>query len=435
VRPVPSTDLRVALLLGVLLALVWAPAGSASSQIRYGLQDDAWITDGPGTLAQRLDRLDKIGVEIVRYNLRWDQIARKKSANPASPADPAYDWKASDAVLRGLRARGIAALLTIYGTPAWANGGRAPSYAPTRSSDIAAFARAAAKRYSWVQRWAIWNEPNQRRWLRPTSPAVYTVRLLNPAYAAIHGANRHALVAGGVTAPRGNAGGVSPVDWITGMKRAGARLDAYAHNPYPLSPHTETPWAGGCGGCRTLTMATLPKLLHDVQAAFGPKRIWLTEYGYQTNPPDRLIGVSPSLQAEYMGEAALRAYLAPRVDVLIHFLVRDEPDLGGWQSGLLTAAGVAKPSYRAFALPLAQEPGRGSVLWGQVRPGSGRRVYRLQKLVNGRWAWYGGTGRTSSRGFFQRRVVGRTGERFRLWAPSVSAFSPSLALSRAAAAR
>jgi hypothetical protein len=422
--------LRLALLCGLLTLLAAPAVASASPSIRYGIQDDAWIADGPGTLAQRLDRLDSLGVQIVRYNLRWDRVAAKKPQSPTSMSDPAYDWTASDMFLKGLKARGIAALVTIYGTPGWANGRRTPRWAPTSSSAIAAFAHAAAKRYPWVSRWAIWNEPNQQRWLRPTSPAVYTVRLLNPAYVAIHAVHRNAQVAGGVTAPRGNAGGVSPVDWIQGMASAGARLDAYAHNPYPLSPHTETPWSGGCGGCRTITMATLPKLLHDVDKAFGPKRIWLTEYGYQTNPPDPYIGVSDNLQAEYMSAAALRAYLAPRVDVLIHFLVRDEPELAGWQSGLLKVSGVAKPSYWAFSMPLAQEARRGSqtLLWGQVRPGHGRRAYRLQKQVKGRWLWYGSTARTSSAGFFQRTVLGRPHDRFRVWAPSVQAFSPPLDL-------
>jgi hypothetical protein len=412
---------KVALLLGALVALLAPAVASGSPAIRYGIQDDAWIADGPGTLADRLDRLDAIGVQIVRYNLRWDRVAATKNA---------YDWSESDTILRALKARRIAALVTVYGTPRWANGGRGPNWAPKKGSSIAAFARAAAKRYSWVQRWAIWNEPNQKRWLRPTSAAVYTVRLLNPAYAAIHGANRRALVAGGVTAPRGNAGGVSPVDWIRAMRRARARLDAYAHNPYPLSPHTETPWAGGCAACHTITMATLPKLLRAVQDAFGAKRIWLTEYGYQTNPPDRFIGVSESRQAEYLASAALRAYLAPRVDVLIHFLVRDEPELGGWQSGLLSISGVAKPAYWGFALPLAQVTRKGTetVLWGQVRPGNGRRVYRLQKQVDGRWAWYGSTVRTSSRGFFQRKVAGQPGQRFRIWSPALRTFSPALLL-------
>jgi hypothetical protein len=421
---------RLALLCGLVAALAVPGIASASPSIRYGVQDDAWIADGNGTLAQRLDRLQALGVQIVRYNLRWDQVAEHKPKSPSSTADPAYDWSQSDVFLKGLEAHRIAALVTIYGTPAWANGGHAPSWVPKSSSAIAAFAHAAAKRYPWVKRWAIWNEPNQRRWLRPTSPALYTVRLLNPAYAALHAAIRGVQVAGGVSAPRGNAGGVSPVDWIQGMARAGAHLDAYAHNPYPLSPHTETPWSGGCESCRTLTMATLPKLISDVTRAFGPKRIWLTEYGYQTNPPDRYIGVSDALQAEYMSGAALRAYLAPRVDILIHFLVRDEPNLAGWQSGLVTVGGVAKPSYRAFSLPLAQESRNGSrtVLWGQVRPGHGSRVYRLQKRVNGRWAWYGGSARTSSSGFFRRTVLGRAGDRFRFWAPSLRVFSPPLAL-------
>ena len=52
-------------------------------------------------------------------------------------------------------------------------------------------------------------------------------------------------------------------------------------------------------------MATIDRLLREVGMAFGRKRIWLTEYGYQTNPPDRLLGVSPALQARYVGEAAL----------------------------------------------------------------------------------------------------------------------------------
>src|SRR5262249_5079492 len=160
-----------------------------------------------------------------------------------------------------------------------------------------------------------------RRWLRPTLPSLYVQRLLNPAYSAIHAVRRNALVGGGVTAPRAATGGVSPAVWIAGMAGAGAKLDAYAHNPYPLSP-AETPLTGGCSHCSTLTMATLPTLLTDIGKAFGPgKRIWLTEYGYQTNPPDRLLGVSPDRQALYLSEAAMRAYLAPRVDMLIDYLV------------------------------------------------------------------------------------------------------------------
>ena len=90
------------------------------------------------------------------------------------------------------------------------------------------------------------------------------------------------------------------------MHKAHAKLDAYAHNPYPLDPKRETPLTGGCTRCTTITMATISKLVALVARNFGRARIWLTEYGYQTNPPDRLLGVSPALQARYMGEGAGR---------------------------------------------------------------------------------------------------------------------------------
>src|SRR6185437_15288444 len=124
-----------------------------------------------------------------------------------------------------------------------------------------------------------------------------------------------------------------------------------------------------------MTMANLSQVRADVARYFGSRvPLWLTEYGYQTNPPDRLLGVSYALQAKYIGEAALHVWDTRGVTVLIHFLVRDEPSLGGWQSGLFSAHGAAKLSYHAFALPLAEVSRHGSrvALWGQVRPGSGR---------------------------------------------------------------
>ncbi len=237
-----------------------------------------------------------------------------------------------------------------------------------------------------MKRWLVWNEPNQVRWLRPTKPSIYVTRLLNPAYAALHASISGVRVAGGVTAPRGATGGVSPVDWLRGMRAAHARLDAYAHNPYPLDPRRESPLTGGCATCRTLTMATLGHLLTEVQRSFGGARIWLTEYGYQTNPPDRQLGVSPGLQARYVGESAYQAARTPRVDMLIHFLVRDEPTLGRFQSGLETLTGRHKPSYAAFGLPLTQVARRGAnvTLWGQLRAPAAGGTYRLEQTAPAR---------------------------------------------------
>jgi hypothetical protein len=364
-----------------------APAGAAPG-IQFGLTDDAWLANGPGTLASRLTELQTLGVQVVRFTLDWNQIAKARPADATDPNDPAYDWSAVDPVIDGLRSHGIGVLLQLLGTPAWANGGLPSNYAPTSGSSFAAFARAAALRYPWVKRWLIWNEPNQGRWLRPTKPSIYVTRLLNPAYIAIHAAIPGAQVGGGATAPRGVTGGVSPVAWIAGMHAAHARLDAYAHNPYPLDPKRETPFSGGCSYCQTLTMATLKRLESLVAKDFGRARIWLTEYGYQTNPPDKLLGVTQSLQARYIGEGDFQAYRTARVDILMQYLYRDEPDVARFQSGLVTLANKHKLSYAAFELPLAQTGRSGTLvtLWGQLRAPAAGATARLLRKNGTHWS-------------------------------------------------
>jgi hypothetical protein len=243
--------------------------------------------------------------------------------------------------------------------------------------------------------------------------------LLNPAYRSIKEVIPAAKIGGGVTAPRGGSGGMSPLAFLRGIDRAGGRLDAYAHHPYPLRP-AETPTSGGCDHCETVTMATLGRLLKEVDKAFPSARVWLTEYGYQTNPPDRFLGVSPAKQAQYLAESARRAAVLPRVDLLIHYLYRDEPSLGRWQSGLTTVSGKPKPALVAAMLPLVQVSRKGSttVLWGQVRPGSGPQRYVVQSRRGGVWAPLGGVRLTSAGGSLTVPVAAARGSQLRLWYPA-----------------
>jgi Cellulase (glycosyl hydrolase family 5) len=389
-RTVQATAVRTLLATLAAMAALLAsgvPAAGAAPGVEYGLTDDAWLANGPGTVEERVTTLQQLGVGIVRYTLRWDQIASTRPAAATDPQDPAYAWSTPDDVLDTLHAHGLDVVLQIVGTPSWANGGKPSNYLPASASSFAAFATAAATRYPWVRKWLIWNEPNQARWLRPTSPTLYVTRLLNPAYAAIHAHISGAVVGGGGTAPRGSTDGVSPVAWLTAMHRARARLDAYAHNPYPLDPKRETPLNGGCTHCTTITMATLGRLETLVARYFPRARIWLTEYGYQTNPPDRFLGVSKALQARYLSEAAYVAWRAPRVDMLIHFLYRDEPELSRFQSGLETLGNVPKPALDAFQLPLAETSRRSNTtsLWGQLRSPEAASTGVLETQVAGGW--------------------------------------------------
>jgi hypothetical protein len=407
-----------ALALAAAAALLAVAPASASSGAQYGIQDDAWLAYGPGTLTQRATTLHNLGVKLVRFTLRWDQVAPTKPADATDPADPAYRWGADGEILDALHARGIAALVTLYGSPRWANGGNPPNWLPT--DGLADFATAAAHEFPWVHLWTIWNEPNTRTFSVPVSPSLYVTDLLNPAYDALKKASRLNKVAGGVTSPRKAPSGLAPYAFMVGMAAAHPKLDAYAQNPYPVSPG-ETPFIASCSStCDALSLARLSTIRADVTRLFGrSKALWLTEYGVQTNPPDPLLGVPLGTQALYIGQAALHVWEQPGTTMLIQFLYQDEPSVGGWQSGVLTAAGKKKPSYNAFMLPFAEISMHGSTvrLWGQVRPGTGARKYAIQRKSGSRWITVGGTRRTGRTGTFERTLKLSPGTRVRVFAP------------------
>ena len=425
-----STTGRMTLfvLLLALAAALAASSGEASTGVRYGIQDDAWLEFGPGTLEQRLGAFGRLGVPLVRYTLHWNEITRRRPKNPTSPGDPAYDWRRPDRVLRGLRRHGLTPVLTLVGTPGWANGRRKPNFAPPRPRDFRRFATAAARRYPGVRYWVIWNEPNKRLWLRPTKASIYVRHVLNPGYEGIHAVLPHARVGGGATGPKGGAGGVAPVTWVRGMAAARAKFDAYAHHPYPSTP-SETPSSGGCKNCPWITMATIRKLLILVKRSFGSKPIWLTEYGYQTNPPDTFLGVPLKRQATNLSLAAMRVWRLPRVTMLIQYLYRDEPALSRFQTGLVFADDRWKPSLQGFRLPFAQMGRRGlqAIVWGQIRGGrSGRKTYRLEILRKNVWKPVGRARLTNDDGVFMRTIRLKPGALLRIWSPNQRRFSLQL---------
>jgi hypothetical protein len=407
----------LAALCAAAISLLAAPAASASPYARFGVQDDAYLSAGPA-LESHLDTVQRMGAQIVRYTVNWRQVAAKRPARASNPADRAYDWSAVDPVLNGLHERHITPVVTLYGTPGWANGGASANVMPRSKWSLAAFALAVANRYPWVRMWEVWNEPNLTRFLIPNSPRLYVGRLLNPTYAVL---KKHALanrIAGGATSPRPTPSGLSPVVFMRGMHAAHARLDAYSHHPYPVT-RGERPDGFARNVCRyckgVLTLANLPQLLKEVRRDFGTKRIWLTEYGYQTNPPDRF-GVARWLQAKYVADSWLRAKRARYVDVLIHFMIKDEPQLSGWQSGFFTAAGSVKSAFYSFQLPIVVSARHGlrTTISGQVRPGQARRTYRLQRLANGRWVSIGHLARTNVFGSYTRVIRVAKGTRLRI---------------------
>ena len=80
---------------------------------------------------------------------------------------------------------------------------------------------------------------------------------------------------------------------------------------------------------------------------YGRKPIWLDEYGYQTDPPDKGLGVTPAKQARYLTQAVAMARANPRVTMLLWFLIRDEPQL----ARLAVGARDAKPDCTSRRSP------------------------------------------------------------------------------------
>ena len=138
------------------------------------------------------------------------------------------------------------------------------------------------------------------------------------------------------------------------MKAAHAKLDAYAHNPYPTRPSIESPSKGAAPTCDVISMANLDRLLAEVRKDFGRKQIWLTEYGYQTNPPDPWLGVSPGVQAAYVGAGGAARVPGAERDAADPVPRPRRAEHRALPERALQRARLAKPASYAFRLPLAQ---------------------------------------------------------------------------------
>ena len=77
---------------------------------------------------------------------------------------------------------------------------------------------------------------------------------------------------------------------------------------------------------------------------------------------------------------------------------------------------MIKPSFTSFMLPIVQSGRRGlrTKVWGQVRPGTGGRWYRLQRLAGRHWVSIGHPTRTNVFGSYTRVIGAATGTRLRI---------------------
>jgi hypothetical protein len=429
-----SLHFRGAALLAAFATLLLGPAVAGASSTQESMFEDDYqlLQRGSHEQARGLDDIASLGADSIRSLVIWNGLAPRprskkqpkgfKAANPASY--PANLWDRYDDLVRGAQARGMSVLLSPTAPiPAWAS--HCPGSASARRAckpdarKFGLFVRALGTRYSGtyadenqgggllprIDRWSIWNEPNQPGWLAPQYVAkngrkvAFAARryreLVLSAIAGLHrsghGSDQILL---GETAPIGRTSGtlarrpIPPVEFIrelfclnsglrrmTGSQAASAgcrrparfRVSGFAHHPYTRGG-SQPPLARTLPG--EITISTAARLKRLLAAGAKARRlpgnlpIWYTEFGYQTNPPDRLFGVTLEQQAEFLNQSDWIAFRDGRVRSVSQYKLVDEPQLSSFQTGLRFLDGSAKPAYDAYRLPI----------W-VVRRGSGLRVY------------------------------------------------------------
>jgi polysaccharide biosynthesis protein PslG len=357
------------------------PQSAMPGRLLVGVQDDPSFRWAPDRAAM-LDRARKASVSLLRTVVVWRDAAPDRPTNPVDPFDPAYRLDDVDDLVRSAQQRGMELLVTIWGTPGWANGGLTPNRLPNDPADLENFAAALADRYSGrhagypaVRLFSAWNEPNLEQFLAPqfdyagrsVGPALYAP-LARAVYDGVKSGNPEALVAIGETSPRGRdvpTNGVqdshSPARFarLLSEARPAVRFDAWAQHPYPPSPHfapaRPVRWPRvGMGNLERFGAALDDWFERD------DTPIWITEYAHETLPPERL-GIDPALQAQYAEKALELAAANRRVRTFVWFVFCDRAD-GLWQSGLLREDGTPKPALASFALSAERLDGRNPVL-------------------------------------------------------------------------
>ena len=442
-RAVRFALLSLAALTACVFALP-SQAHASTTQQSMLMDDDLLLYGGDATADRTLDTLQALGVDRVRVSIVWRYLAPKPSASSA-PRPLRYapsEFDRYDHLVRAADHRGIGVLFNVTGrAPNWATGRRhgrvvAPTYKPSPSR-FGAFVRTLATRYDGhhvdenqgggtlprVSTWSIWNEPNLTSWLSPqwerhghrwvnTGARLYR-SLARAAIAALR-ATGHAndTILLGETSPLGSRkpgtnetskparflrdvlclgptlnrlGGSAGRALGCDFARKGAlNVSGYAHHPYSVisAPATKAKSADD------LQLGDLGKLerILDAGAAAGRVHrglpVWISEYGYQTKPPDPYRGIPLARQVAWLAQAEHIAYADPRVAAFTQFLLRDgapntaypKSDRRYWsryQSGLEYADGTAKPAYDAYRVtidaPGRVAPGKPLTVWGCVR--------------------------------------------------------------------
>jgi hypothetical protein len=405
----------------VLLAMAGLalPTGASASSTQLSLiQDDRELYGLSGRdPAAVMQEIRDLGVDVVRTNVIFYKVFRQPSLRKrpggfvaSDPSSPFYDWSQVDRVVSLAREKGIQVLLTITGPgPHFTSSSprrcrKVPCSFKPRPKDFGAFAAAVAKRYAGrVDYYSIWNEPNiGKTWLTPrftrtragrvdAAGALYR-KLFIAGYRSIAKFDRarRNRVLFGETAAIGSPlpmlyaalcldskgrpfkGKLKSAHGCSGKVRK-LNIGGFAVHPYNQgaygTPQSKTKTK------TSLSLAYMPRLHRLASVAArrgripGGRGIYMTEFGFQTRPPDPF-GVSVANQARYLNESDRLFYSDRRVKAVAQYELYDVRFKEQFNSGLRFADGSLKPAYEAYRVPIVvTRRSSGSVeVYGQARP-------------------------------------------------------------------
>jgi hypothetical protein len=437
------------------------------------------VTGAEGTgrsAAIAFDRIRASGARVVRMPVAWRSIAPKTppaNFNPSDPADRSYNWKALDAWVTLAARRHLQPMLIFWDAPYWARVDPTNvKYAigAPRLADFAAFATAAAKRYSGsfqglprVRYWIAWNEPNAIFYWAPqfagekaVAPAAYRA-LVNKLADVVHGVKADNLVVAGALTPftRDVPQTMGPLRFMREVLclsddrvpkptcRKQVHFDVWSHHPYTSGGPSHHAVSRD-----DVSLGDLPEMkrLLDAGRRFHhilssrPVEFWVTEFSWDSNPPDKY-GVPIRLHARWTAEALYRMWKAG-VTLVTWLELRDNPLTTDIQSGLYyrgssVARDRPKRSLSAFRFPfVAFASSSGISYWGRtplshagrVRIEFSRKGDRWRKVrfarANAAGIFLGRVNSSARRGFVRAVVGGSKSVPFSLTVPADRAFTP-----------
>jgi hypothetical protein len=307
-------------------------------RLLVGLDDDTlkW-TPFPLTIVRRQRTL---GADAVRIWVPWQGEAAPKAARRVELSRAE------------IAARHTNVVLAVFGFAA-----DTPAGALVQAR-FCGFARAALSLVPDARAVVVWNEANSPTYWRGTAAEYES--LVARCYDELHA--RHLQVLDS-TASAHNP--IAFLDALAAAYRASGRarplVDAFGHNPYPLSAR-EQPNVRHAGDF--LGEGDYPRLATTLRAGFtGTAQrsfaVWYLEDGYQSRIPTRLqryyhghetvAVLTAQAQAERVAAAISLAACQPLVRAFFNFELVDERRLAGWQSGLIWRGARPKPAAATFA--------------------------------------------------------------------------------------